>query len=194
MRYLKLGINTLLLILFNVIVFSCGLNKDKPNISEFDVSSYLEKDRKKIYQVSEIIDGDTYKIIIDKFEFKVRLIGVDTPEASRSFKTKSDAKRKGVKSNQIIEIGKIATLFLKNYISEGDSIRLELDIQKFDRYGRILAYVYLMNGEMINEILLKEGYAQVMTIPPNIKYQDKFMLLQQYAIENSKGLWSLNHY
>jgi micrococcal nuclease len=58
-----------------------------------------------------------------------------------------------------------------------------------DKYGRILAYAYLPDGTMINALLVQEGYAQVMTVPPNVKYQNMFLKLQREARENSRGLW-----
>ena len=68
-------------------------------------------------------------------------------------------------------------------------MRLELDLQKIDPYGRLLAYVYLPDGEMFNETLLRQGYAQVATFPPNVKYVDRFLEAQREAREANRGLW-----
>ncbi|MFN3265126.1 MAG: thermonuclease family protein, partial [Aquificaceae bacterium] len=57
--------------------------------------------------------------------------------------------------------------------------------------GRLLAYVWLSDGRMLNEVLVKEGYAMVYTIPPNVKYQERFLQAQRYARENRKGLWGM---
>ena len=72
---------------------------------------------------------------------------------------------------------------------KGKSVKLEYDIDKFDRYGRTLAYVYLEDGTFVNAELVKNGYAMVMTIPPNVKFADLFVKLQQEARENNKGQW-----
>src|SRR5262249_56240199 len=81
------------------------------------------------------------------------------------------------------------------------AVRLELDVQSRDRYGRLLAYVYVAVGAerprgdqsdkyvMINADLLRLGYAQVMTIPPNVRYQSLFLKLQRDAREAGRGLW-----
>jgi len=68
-------------------------------------------------------------------------------------------------------------------------VRLELDVQERDRYGRLLAYVYV-GDMMVNAELARRGYAQVMTIPPNIRYQERFLALQREAREQKRGLWA----
>jgi micrococcal nuclease len=71
---------------------------------------------------------------------------------------------------------------------EGQTVRLELDVQERDRYGRLLAYVYL-GDMMVNAEIVAQGYAQVMTIPPNVKYQELFLKLQREARLLQIGLW-----
>ncbi len=66
------------------------------------------------------------------------------------------------------------------------TVHLEFDVQQRDRYGRLLAYVYLKDGTFANAWLVEQGYAQVMTVPPNVKYQDLFLKLQREA---RRGLW-----
>ena len=126
--------------------------------------------------VLRIVDGDTFVCRFpDGKEEKIRLIGVNTPETSHQ--------KKGVEY-----YGKKAKEFTKNTLS-GKRVKLELDMQPRDRYGRLLAYVYLEDGTMLNALLVQEGYAQVMTVPPNVKYQDMFLKLQREARENNRGLW-----
>ncbi len=62
-------------------------------------------------------------------------------------------------------------------------------MQKRDKYGRLLAYVYLEDGTFVDAWLVEHGYAQVMTVPPNVKYQDLFLKLQREAREAKRGLW-----
>ena len=71
----------------------------------------------------------------------------------------------------------------------GDTIRIEFDVQKKDKYGRLLAYVYLPNGTMLNEEIVKAGYANLMTVPPNVKYQERLLKAYREARENGRGLW-----
>ncbi len=68
-------------------------------------------------------------------------------------------------------------------------ITIEFDAQQTDRYGRLLGYVYLSNGKMLNEEIVKAGYANIMTIPPNVQYQDRFLKAYREAREGKRGLW-----
>ncbi len=129
------------------------------------------------YKVTSVVDGDTLKIDFNGTETKVRLIGVDTPESVHPDKTKNT------------NYGKIASNYTKSLI-EGKNITLEFDVSETDKYGRLLAYVYLENGEMLNEKLVKEGYAQIATYAPNVKYADKFKALQEQARKNKIGFWA----
>jgi len=143
--------------------------------------------------ISRVIDGDTYLVTLlteGKQDVRVRLIGVDTPESSPNEKAIRDAKRSGRDVSTIVALGKKATKFVKGVIHTGDTVYLELDVQHTDRYGRLLAYVWLRDGRMLNELLVREGYAQVATFPPNVKYQDRFVEAQRYAREQGRGLWA----
>ena len=135
--------------------------------------------------VARVIDGDTVELANGE---RVRFIGIDTPESQYNSKLKRDAKRSKKDYNTIIAMGKKATIFTRSLVG-GKKVRLEFDIEKKDRYGRLLAYVYLPDGRMLNAELVKEGYAQVYTFPPNVKYVAKFLKLQKEAREQNKGLW-----
>jgi micrococcal nuclease len=139
--------------------------------------------------VTRIVDGDTIKVFYLGSEESVRLIGIDTPESRVNNKTKKDAERNNQDIKIIIEMGKEATKYVKGLVKPGDLITIELDVQERDRYGRILGYVYLSNGKMLNEQIVKAGYAVIMTIPPNIKYKDRFSIAYQEAMEDKRGLW-----
>jgi micrococcal nuclease len=105
--------------------------------------------------VTSIKDGDTFTCVTESLEVKVRLIGVDTPELQTSE-------------------GKLAKSFTANYLPVGTIVILEFDAQILDKYQRVLAYVWLPDGTMLNEILLQEGYASIMTVPPNVRYVERF--------------------
>jgi micrococcal nuclease len=70
----------------------------------------------------------------------------------------------------------------------GKHVRLEMDARARDRYGRLLAYVWV-DGVMVNAELVRRGYAQVMTVPPNVRYQRLFLALQREARQSGRGLW-----
>lgn len=140
----------------------------------------LAQDRQvtKYYPVVRVIDGDTFRVADGTVKgMVVRLIGIDAPESRNS--------RNKVKH----ELGAEATAYLQRLLS-GKRIRLEYDIDKTDRYGRTLAYAYLEDGTFINAEIIRNGYATIMTIPPNIKYQELFLKLERRARNSNKGLWS----
>ncbi|NPA41123.1 MAG: thermonuclease [Aquificae bacterium] len=140
--------------------------------------------------VVKVYDGDTFKCRLqDGREVKVRLIGIDTPESKRNRKAKRDAEKSGKSLEEIVSLGKKSSAFTKKLIPPGTVVYLETDVQPYDKYGRLLAYVYLPDGRMLNEVLVEEGYATVYTIPPNVKYAERFVELQRKAMERKKGLW-----
>ncbi|MFA5500546.1 MAG: thermonuclease family protein [Candidatus Omnitrophota bacterium] len=136
--------------------------------------------------VAKAIDGDTLRLSTGE---RVRLIGIDTPESRYNNKLERDSKRSKKDIKTIINMGKEAAAFTKQLV-EGKKVRLELDVQKRDKYKRLLAYAYLEDGTFVNAKIVEEGYAQVLTIPPNVKHADTFLKLQREAREKHKGLWN----
>jgi len=140
-------------------------------------------------KVISVVDGDTLKINYKGKEESVRLIGIDAPESRINKKAKNDAQRSGEDLKTITAMGKEATNYVKSLVKPGDTVRIEFDVQKRDKYGRLLSYVYLPNGTMLNEEIVKAGFANVMTEPPNVKYQERFLKAYREARENGRGLW-----
>ncbi|WP_373522404.1 thermonuclease family protein [Aquiflexum sp.] len=130
------------------------------------------------FEISKFVDGDTFWITNSKGEQeKIRLIGVDAPETRRSGK------------KEIGYFGKVAAAYIVKLL-DSKKIRLEYDVGKYDRYKRTLAYVYLEDGTFLNAHLIENGYAMVMTVPPNVKYSELFIKLQREARLKKKGLWA----
>ncbi|MDF2517923.1 MAG: nuclease [Sphingobacterium sp.] len=133
-----------------------------------------------IYRVTKVSDGDTFWCKDDREQrIKIRLIGIDAPEPRNYFRKKEQVFGK--------EASKYATDLLLH-----KTIKLEFDVDSLDQYGRTLAYAYLIDGTFINEKIVKDGYAILMTIAPNVKYEQRFQEAQQYAREKGLGLWSKN--
>lgn len=130
------------------------------------------------YRVTRFSDGDTISVDMDGTEEEVRFIGVDTPETQDP--------RKAVQC-----FGKSAAAYTKNLIS-GQPVRLEADAlsSNRDRYGRLLRYVYLPDGRLVQEEIIKEGYGFAYTSFPFTKSED-FSTFQRQARENNKGLWNV---
>ena len=141
-------------------------------------------DYEDIY-VRRVIDGDTIQLQTGE---RVRLIGIDTPEMHESSKLYRDSQRTGRDKRVIQELGRRAYLFTKELV-EGRNVRLEFDVEKKDKYGRLLAYVYLQDSTFVNAKIVEEGYASLMSIPPNVKYAGLFLKLYRQARKNRRGLW-----
>ncbi len=106
--------------------------------------------------VVRVVDGDTLKVRYWGKEESIRLIGIDTPESRVNKKAKRDAKRSGQDIKTITAMGKRATEYVESLVKPGDLITIEFDAQQRDRYGRLLGYVYLSNGKMLSEEIIKE--------------------------------------
>jgi micrococcal nuclease len=142
-----------------------------------ETSGQNQKESETYFSVTKVSDGDTFWIDDGSAKGqKIRLIGVDAPESR-----KTGRKEKGY-------YGKEAKEYAKRLLT-GKRVRLEFDIGRYDRYRRTLAYVYLKDGTFVNAELIKQGYAMVMTVPPNVKYAGLFLKLQQEARKNHRGLW-----
>ncbi|PIQ90760.1 MAG: nuclease [Candidatus Omnitrophica bacterium CG11_big_fil_rev_8_21_14_0_20_41_12] len=135
--------------------------------------------------VTRAVDGDT--LVLENREW-VRLIGIDTPEMHESNKLYRDAQRSGQDVESIKRVGRQSYEFTKKLV-QGKRVRLEFDVERYDRYKRTLAYVYLEDGTFLNAKIVQEGYASLMTYPPNVKYVDLFRKLYQEARQNKRGLW-----
>lgn len=136
--------------------------------------------------VARVVDGDTIHVRMpDGTDETVRFIGVNTPESTTRHEP----------------YGKEASDYAKRRLPKGLTVWLELDVGMRDKYGRLLAYLWLarptsvtpdeVRAKMFNAQLLVEGYAQLMTIPPDVRYVDVFTPLQAEAREAGKGLWAL---
>lgn len=129
-------------------------------------------------------DGDTAHFRFDDgTQEKVRFIGIDTPEVY----------------GEVEPYGHEASTYTERAIPLGADVWLETDAELRDRYGRLLAYVWLappqtasteeVRAQMLNALLVADGYAMVSTYPPNVKYEDVFLAAQVEARENGRGLW-----
>ena len=117
--------------------------------------------------VARVIDGDTVELGDGS---RVRYIGMDTPESAGDCYNREATER-----NISLVLNRV--------------VHLETDISETDQYGRLLRYAYV-DGVMVNELLVLEGYAQVSTFPPDVKYEERFLAAQQQAVASSAGLWA----
>ena len=124
------------------------------------------------YQASKVIDGDTIELSNEEW---IRYIGINAPELRNGIP--DPYSQEAFEANRNLVIGKEAYL--------------EFDVQERERYDRMLAYTYF-DDLFIYTWLVENGYVQIMTIPPNVAYQDLLLELQTKTREENRGLWALN--
>jgi micrococcal nuclease len=127
-------------------------------------------------QVIKVVDGDTIRVRTAAGTERVRLIGVDTPET--------------VKPNTPVQCFGRAASAEAHRLLDGRRVRLVQDVEARDRYGRLLAYVYRTpDGLFVNAELARRGFARQLTIPPNVRFADRFGALVAQARDAGRGLW-----
>jgi micrococcal nuclease len=136
-----------------------------------------------------VIDGDTLKVDYLGRSARLRLIGLDAPESADNPKARRDAYHSQQTLATVLYQGQAAKNFVLSAVKPGDVLKLEFDAQKQDHYGRWLAYVYLPDGRMLNDLIIRRGYAKTMAIPPNVKYQERFAESLRRAQAEHAGLW-----
>ncbi len=130
-------------------------------------------------RVERIVDGDTVKVRVPSRSrvLTVRYIGVDTPES--------------VKPGEPVQCYAKQASDFNDRLVTGRRVRLRIGRERTDRYGRMLAYVYLLEGgRFVNAELVRRGYARTLEIPPNTDFADRFDRLARRAREQRRGLWS----
>ncbi len=128
--------------------------------------------------VSKITDGDTIHVRIGGGDETVRLNGIDTPES--------------VDPRSPVEcFGKEASAHLAELIPVGTAVRLVRDVEARDRYDRLLAYVYRVPDDLfVNRQMALDGYADLLTFPPNVAHVEDFTAAVREARDAGRGLWS----
>ncbi len=151
--------------------------EDPEEVGSVDGGEYVAP-TETFFEVVRVVDGDTFVIRTEQGEKKVRMIGVDTPETVDPRKT-------------VQCFGKEASAFTASILEE-NAVRLEADQTQADTdiYGRLLRYVYLSNGELVNKMLIEEGYAHEYTYKVPYQKQAEFKAAQKKARAEGRGLWA----
>jgi endonuclease YncB( thermonuclease family) len=126
--------------------------------------------------VSRVVDGDTIYVVIGNRSEAVRYIGITTPEMHHARQGRDPYGEAAYAANQ--------------RLVDAKWIWLVFDVEQRDRYGRLLAYVWV-DGRFVNAELVRNGYAQATTSPPNVRYAEHFQSLEHSAREGNRGLWAL---
>lgn len=124
-------------------------------------------------RVIKVHDGDTIGVILNGRKEKVRLIGIDAPEIKQ--------RPWGTRARKHLE---------KMLTASNRTVILEFDVERRDKYGRLLCYIFTPDKKMLNIQMVKDGYAVLLTIPPNIKYVDELRMAQNEARQHRRGIWN----
>jgi micrococcal nuclease len=128
--------------------------------------------KEEVFKVASVVDGDTIKLENGQ---AVRYIGIDTPETVHPSKPVQCFGKEASAKNKELVLGK--------------EVRLVKDVSETDKYGRILRYVYV-GDSLINDYLVRNGYANSYSYPPDVKFQDQFKQAEEEARTNKRGLWA----
>ena len=146
---------------------------------------------KSLLKIVKFVDGDGIILedIVSKKEFEVRLYGIDAPEINYCKKIKKDEIELQVPAALLIKLGYLSFNFLKDQVNLGDVCTLVQEQNNLvDKYGRLLGYLILKDGRVLNEIMIKEGYAK----PYNEVFCEKLPMYQQLNLQakiSRKGLY-----
>ena len=148
---------------------------------------------KSLLKIVKFVDGDGIILedIVSKKEFEVRLYGIDAPEINYCKKIKKDEIELQVPAALLIKLGYLSFNFLKDQVNLGDVCTLVQEQNNLvDKYGRLLGYLILNDGRVLNEIMIKEGYAK----PYNEVFCEMLPMYQEWNLQaknSSKGLYSI---
>ena len=120
-------------------------------------------------QVASVVDGDTIEVLLDGVTYRLRYIGMDAPELSEDWGDQAAAANAA--------------------LVDGQTVYLETDVSDTDPFGRLLRHVWLADGTLVGEDLVRQGYAYAASYPPDVKYQERIGLAQEAALEAERGFW-----
>ncbi len=180
-RLNKKTVGLILAVLFYLfIIFNYSNNRQQEIIISKNLISPTTR-TSQFAKVTRVFDGDTIEIDTGQ---RVRYIGMNTPEVYFPNDPKKPA-----------ECFAVEAMRKNKELVEGKMVRLEKDVSETDKYKRLLRFVYLENPAttsaiFVNDFLVREGYARIDTVPPDIKFSAQFLQAQSEANENKRGLWS----
>lgn len=150
-------------------------------------------------EVLKVSDGDTVHVLLGGKDESVRLIGVDTPEKFKSAKLTRDAEASPLSVEEIQELGEGASAYAENLLA-GRKVYVQPGVEERDRYRRLLAYLYVLeprgdwtfDGQTFTQVnleLARAGWADPLTIPPNVDFADEYVAAAREARAAGRGMW-----
>jgi len=151
---------------------------------------------KECYKVLYVVDGDTIVILYHTHKEKVGLLGIDTPESRRNRRATYQARKNRQDVETIIRLGKEAKKHLKELLKGHRRICLAYDQNNTysghrNRYGKLLAYLFTLDGKFINKLMLEDGYAYLLTQYPRVLRQ---ALGRDYGRRKKTNFWEYSRF
>ncbi len=148
----------------------------------------------KAARVLQVIDGDTIIVDLNGRREHVRLIGIDTPETRPNHRSELQAHERHLDQKTILQLGNRASNYTRELLPKKSTVFLEFDVSLRDKYQRLLAYAWITrnnpeSSRMVNEEILKAGYAYTLTVPPNLKYRQRLAQAFSEGRREKRGLW-----
>jgi micrococcal nuclease len=190
-------------LLFSVLVLSGALDVMAPDPAEGSAAAVVPAVMALVLSaqapvqgavpVLSVVDGDTIRVRIPPGKVEsVRLIGIDTPESHPNKRADLQARELSLDRQAVLEMGGRAAARMTELVKAcGGRVVLVTDVTVRDKYGRILAYVWSPDRKVfLNERMVADGYAMLLTIPPNVRYAKRFREAFRKAVETGAGLWA----
>jgi micrococcal nuclease len=146
-------------------------------------------ERARAQEVEFVFDGDSFRADMGVLTQGVRLVGIDCPEGTPSAKARREAKRLRMSMKDYLRYGDQAADLTRKLLPKKSKFRIEYDVEKRDKYGRLLGYVFTPDGKMVNEELVKAGLATLFPTDKNVKYKRRLQAALAYAKKNRLGMW-----
>lgn len=141
-------------------------------------------------EVEYVFDGDSFRADMGLLTQSVRLVGIECPEGTASSKARREAKKLGMTMTEYLKYGDEAAALTRRLLPKNGNFRIEYDVEKRDKYGRLLGYVFLSDGRMVNEELVKAGLAYLFPTEKNVKYKKRLLAALAEAKKYRRGIWS----
>lgn len=153
-------------------------------------ASLAPLDEAQAQEVEFVFDGDSFRADMGVLTQSVRLVGIECPEGTASSKARREARRLGMSMAEYLKYGDQAAEFSRKLLPKRTKFRIEYDVEKRDKYGRLLGYVYLPDGRMLNEELVRAGLAYLFPTEKNVKYKNRLVAALAEAKKYKRGIWS----
>jgi micrococcal nuclease len=141
-------------------------------------------------EVEFVFDGDSFRADMGVLTQSVRMVGIECPEGTASSKARREARKLGMTMSEYLKYGDQAAALTRKMLPKHSKFRIEYDVEKRDKYGRLLGYVFLPDGRMVNEELVKAGLATLFPTEKNVKYKKRLIAALIQAQNNKVGMWA----